>query len=448
MLKHNFLIISILFFIACDSDKTTILSGKIVKPTNNKIQLLKDEVLVNEILIDENGTFKSLIDIDKNGLFNFFHPPEFQYLIINKGDSLVLRLNSLDFDESLIFSGKGSAKNNYLINVFLKHEQEEEYLRKRYSSSNIRFKTIIDSLFNIKTTDFKNFKTKIKLDKTSELIIDNAISLPLLSHIENYILINKNNHDYNINFFSNYRKFSDYNINELSHFKPYLDYIIVKSINESFELNSEFDYSVNFNIKRLEYINDLITNDVIKNKLLRFIAYEYLLEEKLLINIDTFINFFEKISTNLNTNIEINELYDNLAALQIGKLIPDLELMERNGSVKRIRNINNSKNVYLFWSYDQNAHQVNLFKKVNSLSIKHLDFNFYLININDDYNKWIFNLINQFPQQNVKNFKSVDFENMSKKMVLNNLNKVITTNMGVISNVLSITELEEFLETN
>jgi hypothetical protein len=52
------------------------------------------------------------------------------------------------------------------------------------------------------------------------------------------------------------------------------------------------------------------------------------------------------------------------------------------------------------------------------------------------------------PQQNVKNFKSVDFENMSKKMVLNNLNKVITTNMGVISNVLSITELEEFLETN
>ena len=89
-----------------------------------------------------------------------------------------------------------------------------------------------------------------------------------------------------------------------------------------------------------------------------------------------------------------------------------------------------------------------MFKKVNSLSIKHLDYNFYLININDDYNKWIFNLINQFPQQNVKNFKSVDFENMSKKMVLNNLNKVITTNMGVISNVLNITELEEFLETN
>ena len=72
MLKHNFLIISILFFIACDSDKTTILSGKIVKPTNNKIQLLKDEVLVNEILIDENGTFKSLIDISIKVKFSRF----------------------------------------------------------------------------------------------------------------------------------------------------------------------------------------------------------------------------------------------------------------------------------------------------------------------------------------------------------------------------------------
>ena len=84
-----------------------------------------------KFLLMRDGTFKSLIDIDKNGLFNFFHPPEFQYLIINKGDSLVLRLNSLDFDESLIFSGKGSAKNNYLINVFLKHEARGRIFKKK-----------------------------------------------------------------------------------------------------------------------------------------------------------------------------------------------------------------------------------------------------------------------------------------------------------------------------
>jgi len=48
----------------------------------------------------------------------------------------------------------------------------------------------------------------------------------------------------------------------------------------------------------------------------------------------------------------------------------------------------------------------------------------------------------------VKNFKTVDFEDMSKKMILNNLNKVITTKKGIITNILSITELEQFLKIN
>jgi len=41
------------------------------------------------------GIFSSSIDNLSNGLYNFVHLPEFQYLIIEKGDSLVLRLNSL-----------------------------------------------------------------------------------------------------------------------------------------------------------------------------------------------------------------------------------------------------------------------------------------------------------------------------------------------------------------
>ena len=52
----------------------------------------------------------------------------------------------------------------------------------------------------IKEAKMDDFSWLNRFGKT-ELIIENAISLPLLSHIENYILINKNNHDYNINFF-------------------------------------------------------------------------------------------------------------------------------------------------------------------------------------------------------------------------------------------------------
>ena len=100
--------------------------------------LLKDEKVIKNISINSEGTFSSSLEVLNDGLYNFIHLPEFQYLIINKGDSLVLRLNSLDFDESLVFSGAGASKNNYLIDVFLDHEKEENYIKSNYKLSKIK----------------------------------------------------------------------------------------------------------------------------------------------------------------------------------------------------------------------------------------------------------------------------------------------------------------------
>jgi len=393
MFRSIFIYLSFIFFIGCNNQNKTFISGKIIKPTNNEILILKDEKVIKNISINSEGTFSSSLEVLNDGLYNFIHLPEFQYLIINKGDSLVLRLNSLDFDESLVFSGAGASKNNYLIDVFLDHEKEENYIKSNYKLSKIKFKRIVDSLQNIKTKHYLNYKSVIKTNFISDLIINHAILIPLYSHIENYIISNKKNHSNNIQYFKKYRDYIDLNISELSHFKPYLDYITLKSINESFSEGNGYDYNLNFNLQRLIYVDNTIDNQIIKTKLLRFIAYEYLLEEKLLI---------------LNNN-----------------------------------------NVILFWSYDQNSHQVNLFNKVNSLSIKHTNYHFNLININDDNLKWKNNYLNTFNSNRIDNFRTVNFESMSKKMVLNNLNKVIVTDRkGTIKEILTLTDLEKYLETN
>ncbi|MCH1558318.1 MAG: hypothetical protein L7R87_04290, partial [Flavobacteriaceae bacterium] len=117
MKKIIFNLFVFLLFCSCQNKQNTVFVGKIIKPTNDEIQLLKDEELIDKISINDDGTFKTYVNLKQDGLYNFFLQPEFQYLIINKGDSLVLRLNSLDFDESLVFTGKGSEKNNYLINL-------------------------------------------------------------------------------------------------------------------------------------------------------------------------------------------------------------------------------------------------------------------------------------------------------------------------------------------
>ncbi len=112
----------------------------------------------------------------------------------------------------------------------------------------------------------------MKTNFISDLIINHAILIPLYSHIENYIISNKKNHSNNIQYFKKYRDYIDLNISELSHFKPYLDYIILKSINESFSEGNGYDYNLNFNLQRLIYVDNTIDNQIIKTKLLRFIA--------------------------------------------------------------------------------------------------------------------------------------------------------------------------------
>ncbi len=112
--------LTLLLFISCNlfNNKNTYLVGKIVKKTNEKISILKNEKIIKETSISENGNFFLELDSITNGLYNFKHLPEFQYIILEEGDSLVLRLNALDFDESLVFNGTGAAKNNYLIDIF------------------------------------------------------------------------------------------------------------------------------------------------------------------------------------------------------------------------------------------------------------------------------------------------------------------------------------------
>ena len=49
----------------------------------------------------------------------------------NPTDSVLMYLNTWDFDESLIFSGKGGSKNNFLINLYLQQEKNEKNFKQK-----------------------------------------------------------------------------------------------------------------------------------------------------------------------------------------------------------------------------------------------------------------------------------------------------------------------------
>ncbi len=101
----------------------------------------------DESVVDVDGLFNITIDTITSGLYTFYHEPEFQYIIIDENDNLQIRLNTLDFDESLVYTGKGSSKNNFLMDVFLRSENDELEINSKLDLSLDAFKNLVDSLY-------------------------------------------------------------------------------------------------------------------------------------------------------------------------------------------------------------------------------------------------------------------------------------------------------------
>lgn len=451
MKKKDLICLMFILLSSCNfnNNKVSYFTGKIIKKTTDKISILKDEYILNETLISNDGVFFMSLDSIKDGLYNFKHLPEFQYVLFENGDSLVLRLNALDFDESLVFNGKGSSKNNFLIDIFLSHENEENYLNSNFRENPYNFKNIIDSLLNIKQLQFEDFKKLKKSNKTSELIIEHAIKLPLYLKLEAYLSGLKTKEELNMSSenFYNFRSDINLNIEELSNFKPYLDYIILRTNNESrIDFNSFSNLDLQFNLDRIKFVNATIINPVLKSKILRYIAFEYLLKEDILIDIETFLNMFLEISVDQKTNLEIKQLYSNISFLQKDKYLPEIELTNTYGKSKNITDfISNKPIIYIFWSYELNSHKITLFDKVFDFIKSNNKYNFHCININSSKIKWRESLSFIKKNNNIKHFIANDFNNMSKKMILNNLNKTIKTDRkGKIISISSINNLNKF----
>src|SRR5690606_12214171 len=153
----------LLVFIACseskESDSGAWFGGQIINPTTDHIILTKNDVVVDTINLNNENKFLYHLDSVEKGTYNFIHN-EYQIIYLEPGDSLMLYVNTLEFDESLAFSGKGASQNNFLIEMFLYNEEESELMPKYYNLPTEAFIKSIDSLKNIKTKKLNKYTSK------------------------------------------------------------------------------------------------------------------------------------------------------------------------------------------------------------------------------------------------------------------------------------------------
>jgi hypothetical protein len=223
----------------------------------------------------------------------------------------MIRLNTLDFDESLVYTGKGSSKNNFLMDVFLRNERDEVIINSNLDNSVTIFKKLIDSLYNNQYKFYKEFRINNNVSKTTNDIIESAILYPYLSKYHSYFIrnnLNENDQNYCL---SDYKKKISFNNENLSHFKPYIDFIYLHIYNDV-KNNNNFISLIDFNKLRLLKTDKMIQSSTVKSRVLRFHAIGFLLQREKDSTNNQFINIFNEVSKDKKLNLEIYNLYNEM----------------------------------------------------------------------------------------------------------------------------------------
>ncbi len=96
--------------------------GVIRNPVSKYVLLYRNYVPDNKadtFFLDKNGKFGHKILLDSADMFVFCHGNQINMCYIRPGDSISTYTNTISFDLSFQFSGKGSKFNNLLLNISL-----------------------------------------------------------------------------------------------------------------------------------------------------------------------------------------------------------------------------------------------------------------------------------------------------------------------------------------
>ena len=426
------IIVNILFFFnSCSNDNPNVffIGGEIINPSSSNLNIYRNNIKIDSIELDEENKFFKQINNVSSGIYRIEHLPEYQNIIVDKGDSIWIRVNGEDFNESLSFTGKGSSKNNFLIDISNYLNNEDEYLSNIYSQNSTKFKQVIDSLSKEKINIWNNFIDSRKQSRLTEKVTRSSITYSYANRLERYALLRGSN--WNLSDTKEYFKYRDnldLNDKDLILFEPYINYLMNYFNKSALDSSQVYFYQkddTEFNIKKLVLIDTEIKDENLKNILSRATAIEELLNFKNHNLHERFIGYYSYINSSQTYYDEILRLHNDINKMQIGNKLPEVDLMNFNQNIISSDDVFiNKKTVIYFWSQTQMNHYRRTIRRINELKKIYPQYRYVGICI-QPYN----DLVNQ--AQTILNvviddqFSFTNFEKSSKDWVLTYLNKAI-----------------------
>lgn len=379
-------------FISCDgSDKVTktFFGGKIINPKTDRVVLYSHETALDTFYLDQNDTFIGELNSINEGLYYFKHGNQHQYVYLEPKDSLLIRLNYWDFDESLVFSGQGADRNNMLIDCFLEGEKFDKLFYRYYDLPPTEFKSKVDSIEKVKFMRYDNYISKhTEESEDFKEILKIALTFPLYSKVENYTMAHNamkshDDHDeVNRDFYSHRDKIT-LDKDSIMYFYAYRNFIISHMYNKVSTAGHEV-YSDAFTVGLLKTIASELSNDRTRNAILRqtMIAHFYR-KSSCDINNDAFETYLG-LSTNEDDKKLVSNLLNDTKKIHKGEKIHSFHVTDYNETDRTIKSIiKGKKTVIYFWNPEYVSKDF-LASRINLLSNKFPDIKFVGVKIDGD----------------------------------------------------------------
>ncbi|QHI34848.1 hypothetical protein IMCC3317_01930 [Kordia antarctica] len=416
--------------------------GEIINPTDEFVMLYYKGKLVDSLKLDEKNRFLAKLKNHQNGLYKFSHNREHQYINIEKGDSLLLRLNTYAFDESLSFTGKGAEKNTFYIELFLLNEKHERPVYQYSQLNSDDFLQKIDSLQHIKlnkqkkflignptvSSDFKDFTDKViqYYDYEYRETYQNMFNK---RRLKDSTLTIKDS-------FSEYKKGVNMNDSTMSYYTPYTRYIMrfinnasySECMKKSWKKDRKVNTSLTYNKNKLALIDSLVTYPYLRNELLRYTAYSYYSDNTL----DTaknneFFKLYQNVATDEESKEEISNLHTGIKNLQTGNKFSNTIYVydeTHNRILMNRLSSDRGKTILYFWTSKQLRHKQSITMKIKALAESYPNLNIVGISLDTDHKYWK-KAVEELDFKESKQYRVGDKESLLKDFALIDINKLI-----------------------
>ncbi len=349
-MKLQFTIIGVLFlFNTLVAQENTTLSGKITKPTTRLIQLDLTDANQKKISIEDslnaNDEFTLKFALESPATGKFSDGNEITSIYFEPGDNVNLTLNTEQFDETVNYTGKGAANNNYLARYYLLFTDPDNTKSKKaddviYTLRPEDYLKFIDSVNNAKNKFLELFS------KENQLYEDATLKLQYAVYNQSF---KDTIQEYQTNYLSFVKQIPTQNQNPLTEtaYQTYLQQYIPYEFRNRYNVAELTEKEIN--AKLCFFLKEVLKPDL---------AYAYI--ANILMNHlqsgadpDELKEAFDDFYANCKNEeyvAQLKKMQSDTKKLAVGQPAPDFELKDVEGKTVKLSDFK-GKTVYIdFWA--------------------------------------------------------------------------------------------------